>query len=217
MVDTLSTIWKAEPHTLAKHGILKTYLQAWVAILGNSGYGTELLFVDGFAGPGEYLEGEPGSPIVAVNSILDHNGKLPKTVRLRFIELDAKRHQHLAVRLAQENGRIAASQRVIVDAPILGRCEPEVQKLVAQRKQAQRTLGPALFFLDQFGYSQVPMSLVRTIMAESHCEVFSYLNGQRMNTFLGDQTKWAGVTEAYGDESWKPALKMSGTERQKFS
>ena len=60
------------------------------------------------------------------------------------------------------------------------------------------------------------MSLIRDIMAESHCEVFSYLNGQRMNTYLSDQTKWAGITEAYGDESWMPALEMIGNRRQKF-
>ena len=216
MVDTLATVWDAEPHTLAKHCILRTYLEAWGAIFSNSLFGTELLFVDGFAGPGEYLGGVPGSPIVALNAILDHNRTLSKSVRLRFIELDQKRHAHLAARLAQERARIANSQRVILEEPILGNCEAEVRRLIATRNQHQQTVGPALFFLDQFGYSQVPMSLVRAIMAQPQCEVFSYLNGQRMNAFLGDQTKWASVTEAYGDESWKPALEMSGPARQEF-
>lgn len=216
MVDTLPTVWEAEPHTLAKHGILRTYLEAWAAILGNSQFGSELLFVDGFAGPGRYIGGEPGSPIVALNSILEHNRPFPKNVRLRFIELDDDRHRHLATCLIQENARIATSPRVIVEAPIRGDCESEIRKLIAQRKQDKQPLGPALFFLDQFGYSQVPMSLIRAIMAERQCEVFSYLNGQRMNNFLSDETKWESVTNAYGDESWKPALEMSGPARQKF-
>ena len=37
-----------------------------------------------------------------------------------------------------------------------------------------------------------------------------------MNAYLADRTKWAGITEAYGDESWMPALKMNGPERQEF-
>ena len=78
MTDNLPTVWEAEPHTLAKHGILRTYLEAWAAILSNARFGTELLFVDGFAGPGEYLLGEPGSPIVALNSILNHDRSLTK-------------------------------------------------------------------------------------------------------------------------------------------
>ena len=216
MVDTLSTVWPAEPHTLAKHGILKTYLEAWVAILGNSSFGTELLFVDGFAGPGVYSNGERGSPIVALHSILDHSRRLGKDVRLRFIEMDPERHANLVARLARETSSSSTSQRVIVDPAILGNCESEIRRLIAQRKQAQQALGPALFFLDQFGYSQVPMSLVRAIMAEPQCEVFSYLNFQRMNAYLGDQTKWASITEAYGDHAWMPAVGMSGSKRREF-
>ena len=183
MNDTLPTVWEAEPHTLAKHGILRTYLEAWAAILGNSSLGTELLFVDGFAGPGEYRGGEPGSPIVALNSILEHKQQFPKSIRLRFIEIDKRRHEHLCGRLSQETTRVAKSPRVIVDTPVHGNCDLEIRKLIETRKQNQQPLGPALFFLDQFGYSKVPMSLIRAIMAESTCEVFSYLNGQRMNTY----------------------------------
>ena len=215
-MDTLPTVWDAERHTLAKHGILKTYLEAWVAILSRSPFATELLYVDGFAGPGEYRKGEPGSPIVALNSILDHSQSLPKSIRLRFIEWDERRHAHLAQRLEQESARVPAGRSIIVEAPIRGDCNAEIRKLIAQRKRDRQTLGPALFFLDQFGYSQVSMSLVCEIMAQDKCEIFSYLNSQRMNTFLSDRAKWAGITRAYGDESWKPALEMGGSARQEF-
>ena len=214
MSDNLPTVWEAEPHTLAKHGILRTYLEAWAAILSNAPFVTELLFVDGFAGPGEYLRGEPGSPIVALNSILDHDRSLPKKIRLRFIEKDRERHTHLVNRLVQEQERIVASQIVIIEPPILGDCDAEIRKLIAERRRQKQVLGPGLFFLDQFGYSQVPMSLVRHIMAHQQCEVFSYLNCQRMNHFLSDEAKWRGITEAYGDESWKAALTMNGDARQ---
>ena len=60
------------------------------------------------------------------------------------------------------------------------------------------------------------MSLVQHIMAHQWCEVFSYLNCQRMNHFLSDRTKWAGITAAYGDESWKAALAMNGDARQQY-
>ena len=216
MADTLPTVWEAEPHTLAKHGILKTYLEAWAAILSKSRFGSELLFVDGFAGPGRYMGGELGSPFVALNSILAHSLPLQKGVRLCFIELDTDRHRHLAECLVQQNARIAASPRVIAEVPILGDCRTEIRRLIAQRKRDKKSVGPALFFLDQFGYSQVPMSLIRAIMKERQCEVFSYLNGQRMNSYLGDKNKWESITNAYGDESWKPALDMSGQARQEF-
>jgi hypothetical protein len=60
------------------------------------------------------------------------------------------------------------------------------------------------------------VTLLKEIMRHRECEAFSYLNCQRMNHFLSDHTKWAGITDAYGDESWKPALNMSGDTRQEF-
>jgi len=50
------TIWKAEPHTIAKIEILQEYLKAWFSIMGTNryGHGQDILYIDGFAGPGEY-------------------------------------------------------------------------------------------------------------------------------------------------------------------
>src|SRR5437016_1710637 len=72
MADTLPTTWPADPHTLAKHAILQRYLQAWFPILTRqasslahqykSAPRREILFIDGFAGPGEYTNGKEGSP-----------------------------------------------------------------------------------------------------------------------------------------------------------
>ena len=216
MSDSLPTTWPAEPHTLAKHGILKTYLEAWAAILSNPAVSNspELLFVDAFAGPGEYSTGEPGSPIVALNAILNHTRNIPKPVRFMFVENRRDRFEHLRSRIEAERPRFAASSRVRIDKPIHGECDSELRRLIASRKAQNRALGPALFFLDQFGYSQVSMTLVKSILSHDQCEVFSYLNCQRMNEFLADESKWPGIVDAYGDESWKPALAMSGDQRQ---
>ena len=105
---------------------------------------------------------------------------------------------------------------VVVDDPIYGDCDPEIRKEIESRRATGKPLGPALFFLDQFGYSQVPMPLLCEIMKHRECEAFSLLNCQRMNQFLADRTKWAGITDAYGDESWRPGLALSGDARQDF-
>ena len=54
MASTKDTVWELEPHTRAKHEILKRYLQAWVPIL-SLGRFPKVLYVDGFAGPGIYI------------------------------------------------------------------------------------------------------------------------------------------------------------------
>lgn len=57
-------IWELKPHTKAKHDILRRYLQAWFAIMGQT-Y-PRIVYIDGFAGPGEYDRGEEGS-LIAIN------------------------------------------------------------------------------------------------------------------------------------------------------
>ena len=48
----MDTIWPLEPHTAAKHEILRRHLGAWFPIMCS--WNRRLVFVDGFAGPGQY-------------------------------------------------------------------------------------------------------------------------------------------------------------------
>ena len=90
-----STIWKIEPHTKAKHEILKRYLGAWFPIL--SKWEGRLIYLDGFAGPGIYASGELGSPVIALETAVNHI-LLPrfKEITFLFIEKDKARAQKLA-------------------------------------------------------------------------------------------------------------------------
>src|SRR6266436_4617700 len=81
------TIWELEPHTRAKHEILKRYLQAWMVILSQGRF-PEILYIDGFAGPGEYAAGEVGSPIIALDTALGYRSPLTAKVHFLFVEKD---------------------------------------------------------------------------------------------------------------------------------
>jgi three-Cys-motif partner protein len=93
------TIWPIEPHTSAKHQILRKYLDAWLPILGT--YNKRIIYVDGFAGPGRYTGGEPGSPIVALEAALTHQAKLPGELVFLFIEKKTDRADHLSAEIAK--------------------------------------------------------------------------------------------------------------------
>jgi hypothetical protein len=68
------TVWKLERHTVAKHVILRAYLNAWLPIMGIHCNG-RLTLVDAFCCPGIYEDGEPGSRIVMLNAYLEHRLK----------------------------------------------------------------------------------------------------------------------------------------------
>jgi len=75
MAAPRTTIWEMQPHTRAKHAILRQYLQAWISILTQGGF-PNILYIDGFAGPGRYAGGEDGSPIIAIKSALEHAARI---------------------------------------------------------------------------------------------------------------------------------------------
>jgi len=64
------TFWALEPHTRAKHEILRRHLDAWLPIMASAN--DRIMVFDFFAGPGRYLGGEQGSPIVALGALAEH-------------------------------------------------------------------------------------------------------------------------------------------------
>jgi three-Cys-motif partner protein len=95
-------------------------------------------------------------------------------------------------------------------------CETVLNEFLNSRRSASRNIGPAFFFLDQFGFSNVSMQLIQRIMSQPYCEVFSYLNWDHMNRFLTDETKWASLDRTFGGSEWRPALKLEWRERSIF-
>jgi hypothetical protein len=69
----------ADEHTLAKHDILREYLEAWLPIM--SKWNRRLLLIDGFAGPGRYVGGEEGSPLIMLRTLLSHKARASATSR----------------------------------------------------------------------------------------------------------------------------------------
>src|ERR1700757_1934094 len=115
MAAPRQTIWPLEPHTRAKHEILKRYLQAWMVILSQGRF-PEILYIDGFAGPGEYAGGEAGSPIIALDTALGFKPPLTAKVHFLFVDKDDARADHLRKQVALR--ALPANLSVIVEGGI---------------------------------------------------------------------------------------------------
>lgn len=219
MSDTLPTIWEGSAHTFAKHQILETYLKAWMPIMSRQAHRfgiSELLFIDGFAGPGCYARGEEGSPILAIKSVLSHSHDLPIPISFLFIEQDKQRHAILRSAIEQHKEQINTSPRIKSVQIKRGDCETILNNVLDNFKKSNRKFGPAFFFLDQSGFSDVSMPLIERIMSQPSCEVFSYLNWDHMNRFLSDETKWPSIDKTFGGQQWRKALKLESPKRPVF-
>lgn len=201
MAAPRKTIWQLRSHTRAKHEILKRYLQAWVPILGGGRF-PEIVYVDGFAGPGRYSKGEPGSPVIALRAALGQRVPIRAKVRFLFVERDPDR----ADVLQQIVDSIDLPGNFDVAVAKAETFEVAFAKLLASYKDKGMGLPPTFSFIDPFGWRGAPFSIVAEIMSHPSCEVLVTFMYEDINRFLGLPDQEANFDAWFGTPEWRNAL-----------
>src|SRR2546425_1377150 len=166
-----------------------------------------LIFLDGFAGPGRYLGGEEGSPLIALRALLEHSHMQTRAgleVRFWFIEERVDRATALEQELAGFRAQRPIPSWVHVDvantefAPFLSGVLTEIET----RKQA---LAPTFAFIDPFGFSGVPMQLIEPLARNPKCEVLISFMLESINrwAWFGNAAIEAHLNELFGTTAWK--------------
>jgi three-Cys-motif partner protein len=160
-----TTIWTAEPHTLAKHAILRGYLEAWFPILAR--WHGRLLYFDGFAGPGRYSKGEEGSPVIALSVAATHRAQLSSELEFIFVEKRLDRAQHLRDYEIPALGLPPHFKVDVRDGEFAPNLKAELDKRDEDGTHADATFA----FVDPFGISGLPFSLIERLLSRPRCEV----------------------------------------------
>lgn len=205
--DNLPTVWERPPHTKAKHDILTRYLGAWFGIFGRSRYHRRAIVLDGFAGPGRYNGDEPGSPVLTLTKLLDHQSFASfgdTEFTFIFNEWDNERH--------------ASLQDVVADLKACRAPWPESVRVVVRNENFQqlargilgsvpagRQLAPTFAFIDPFGYKDVPMALIRDLVSHPSCELFIYFDFNSVNRFANAGNVDPHFTALFGCDKYKNA------------
>jgi three-Cys-motif partner protein len=189
------TIWPIEPHTAAKHQILGAYLDAWFPILGK--YNKRIVYVDGFAGPGRYIGGEPGSPVIAMQAALSHRAKLGGELVFLFIEEHGGRAAHLEREITEL--QLPAHFKTKVE------CGPFAEKLgkaLDELDNARSQIAPTFALIDPFGFSGIPYTLIQRLLSKNKCEVLITFMVDAMNRWLThpDENIRAHIVETFGTD-----------------
>ena len=201
-------IWDIEPHTLAKHQILRKYWQAWLPIMTR--WNGRVLYIDGFAGPGQYSGGEPGSPVIVLDEAINHKAPISAEVLYLFVEADAERAEYLRQVLAEKE--LPQNFRYQVFNARFDEVLTDVLDFIDEQN---RRLAPAFVLVDPFGYSHTPFELIKRILSNGRCEVLITFMYQFINRFVADPTQWNHLDRLYGTSSWRDVLKAGTPEDRK--
>jgi three-Cys-motif partner protein len=119
-----------------KHGILHRYAVVFASKAGSTTPGGRVVFLDGYAGPGQYDDGSPGSPLLFTRSA--RSVESYRQVRGFFVERNGDHFANLCRVLAE-----VGDQRL---TPLRGELDEHLADVLAE------AAGAALFaFLDPFG------------------------------------------------------------------
>ena len=220
MTVVRDTIWEMEPHTAAKHRILERYLGAWFPVMASSGFRGRIIFLDGFAGPGIYKNGEPGSPIIALRTLLQHP-HFPRWSRSEFVfglfESDRDRHESLVQQIESLRGSWSGGWPQNVGVRIENTTfEAGAEGILASVHGAG--LAPTFAFVDPFGFSGAPMSLIGRLLAFDGCEVFFNVIADHVNRFVThpDDQVTDHIKELFGTDRYLDASTLAGEARMRF-
>lgn len=202
--------WSADPHTLAKIRIVGEYLKAWLPKMTRTF--SRVIYIDAFAGPGVYDKGEKGSPLVALETALNHSG-LPTGREIVFQFIDQRLD-----RITQLEELVAAYdlRPYIKVNCIHGEFDEQVAGVLDRLQARGRGIAPTFCFVDPFGVSGTPMSLVRRLLANPSCEVLVNVMVSFMVRFAESPEFESHMTALYGSDVWRRVAGLQGHEREEF-
>jgi len=215
-------MWDLKPQTEIKHKLLKGYLDRWITILAQRRRQSErIVYIDGFAGPGRYSKGQPGSPLVVLQAAREHtrlNALLARSefeMIFVFIDMDEPTCDQLRQELNSFTSNDPLPPQFRIVGPIHGEFNEQMNQVLDMLDEQRKLLAPALVFIDPFGPTGFPMSLVARIMRNASCEVFIRLNYTRLaNTFLQRPDMELKISELYGTDQWRTARPMRAGREQ---
>lgn len=225
-------------HSEVKHSLLSNYLIEYFLTLVALPHQDriKLTIVDGFCGGGLYINESgqqvPGSPLVILNAIREATCLIEsRQQRRKAIDLDVElicidnsksALDHLKRLLQERNfGAGLATGRIqLVQGEFDQHCAATIQRAQGRSRRS----GRAIFVLDQYGYSRVPVHCLRQIFAAlQHAEVIltfyidaliSYLNeanlaGFELATGIRTGMSAAEIDEMKQSPMWRVHLQSS--------
>ena len=168
-----------------------------------------VVFLDGFAGPGRYAGGEPGSPIIALESAKTHKAKLSKELAFLFVEERKDRADNLSKEI--EALECPDSFKTEVKC---GEFAPTLTAILDELAKSDLRLAPTFAMIDPFGFAGIPFGLMKRLLDNSSCELFVSFMVDSVNRWLNhpsDEIR-AHIRDAFGsDEPF--ALVEKATDR----
>ena len=203
-------LWERDPHTAAKHTLLRRYMSAWFPIMAKQFDEIGITFFDGFAGPGQYTNAQESSPAIAMEQALRPEvTRWGTEKRLVFVEVDRGRAEHLES-LLDARFPLATRPPGLVMRVHRGKCGDLFDQVIAEVGGWD---GPVFANLDGWG-ADTNYEIVQRVAQQQSSEVLVTFEDQFFIRFAkGEQQAGERV---FGHSDWRRVDQLPTAEKKPF-
>ena len=187
------------PHSLAKHRILRRYVERYIEIVTATSFQEQLsiTFVDGYCGGGRYQVGREivtGSPLILLEAVAAMEARLnaarPKGFRINaefiFVDRDANHTAFLRSEIERSPFKDQLDKSIQIWTADFNERVDDVIKIAQARSPRA---GRAIFLLDQYGWSRVAFRSIRSILGQlNKAEVFLTFSVDALIDYLSERS-----------------------------
>lgn len=202
------------PFQHVKHELIRCYLNGWYPKLGT--WARRVLYVDTHAGRGRYDTGDPGSPLIALQTLLQHSfrDRLLNASEFNFLFIE-RDPENLAV-LQTEIDRLSPLPARINVELNAGDAFERLSVILTELRQGRAQMAPAFLFVDPYGF-KIPARLLADLMKAGRVELFVNVMWRELDMLI-QQRPAPGTShaltldEVFGSEAWRTEIAGSNMD-----
>jgi three-Cys-motif partner protein len=201
------------PFNQVKHDLIRCYLNGWYPKLGF--WAGRVLYADTHAGRGKYETGDPGSPVVALQTFLDHRSRPALLAKSEFNFLFIERDPENLASLRAELSRFELPKRVKVETSESDAFD-KLSAILADLKSRGQRMAPAFLFVDPYGF-KIPIRLLADLIKAGRVELFINVMWRELDMLIC-QRPAAGTAAAqtlddlFGGDSWREGVTAADSD-----
>lgn len=193
-MSTSDKYWYKEQalHSLVKSKIVADYLPVWGTIVGSAA--KRLVYLDLFAGRGEFQGGEPSTPLLVLDAVV----KQPKLRNKLLVILNDKEEANCKHLRNLITSRGYAADLKYPPQVIQRRVDLGLAQVLDRQSR-----GPTFCFIDPFGFKGLTSLLVRSVIKEWGCDCLVFLNTKGIVRDVRHPKCLRFMVELFGEEVHK--------------
>jgi three-Cys-motif partner protein len=205
------------PFQHVKHDLIRCYLNGWYPKLSWTG---RVLYVDTHAGRGKYETGDPGSPLVALRTFLEHsfrdNMLHSSEFNFLFIERDPT---NLAALRQEISGLGTLPSRINVETS-QDDAFAKLSGILDELRRDNARMAPAFLFVDPYGF-KIPARLLAELMKAGRVELFINVMWRELDMLI-QQRPAPGtgpsntLDEIFGSDAWRNEIVSADVDERLY-